>query len=386
MRALAVLGVLAAMLAGCGTASRIEQEEPADLVDFKEEARVRELWTAEVGPLDGAYGSRLVPVFDDKKIYITNADGRVRAIAADTGLTLWDNHVGTEVTGATAVGDGLVLVGTRKGEVVALDAADGTPRWRGKASSEVQAPPAIRKGVVVVQAVDGRISGLSASDGKRLWTFDRSEPALSLRGTSTPMIAADFVLTGFGNGKIVALQLKDGKLIWEQTVAQPRGRNEIERMVDVDAPLLLWGDMLFAVAYQGKVIAVDTRSGKVVWTRDVSSYVGMDADRGAVFIADENGQVHAFDQRGGASVWKQEKLRGRRLSAPVLHENNIVVGDFEGYLHWLARDDGHFVARHQIDVQFPTSIQVRGSADGATLYVAAQNGRLAALQLVPRRK
>ncbi len=377
-----VLLAVSVVIAGCSSASRIPPELPATLVDFKSEAEVRELWTAEVGSLAGKFDARMAPVLDDNRIYVTNADGKVQVLAADTGRRLWAVTTDAAITGGTAVGEGLVVVGTRKGDVIALDAADGKPRWVGKVSSEVQAPAAIRKGIVVVQSVDGRITGLSANDGKRLWIFDRSEPALSLRGTSAPIVAADFVLAGFANGYIVALQLADGKLMWEQAVAQPHGRNEVERLIDVDAPPLLWGDMLFAVAYQGKVIAVDMRSGHVVWTRDVSSYAGLDADRGAVFIADEKGQVVAFDQQSGASTWKQDRLHGRRLSAPVLQDKTVVVGDMEGYLHWLAREDGHFVARYRLD---SAPVQVRGISDRGTLYVAARSGRVAALQLVEKK-
>lgn len=376
-----IIYAVASVLVGCSSTSRIEQEPPASLTEFTPEMEVRELWTADVGSLAGKYDARLAPALDAKAIFVTNAEGRVHALATDSGRLLWETNVEMAVTGATAVGEGLVVVGSRKGDVVALDAGNGERRWSGKVSSEVQAPPAIGKGIVVVQTVDGRIVGLHANDGKQLWVFDRSEPALSLHGTSAPMVVGDFVLAGFANGKVVALQLADGKLLWEYAVAQPRGRNEVERMVDVDAAPLLWGETLFAVAYQGRAIAMDMRTGRERWTRDVSSYAGLDADRGAVFIADERGWVLAVDDRAGASLWRQEKLRGRRLSAPVLHDKAVVVGDFEGYLHWLARDDGRFVARYRLD---GAPVQVRGIADGATLYVAGQSGRLAALQLIQR--
>jgi outer membrane protein assembly factor BamB len=371
--------VTAAMLAGCSSSSRIEQELPATLVEFAPEAQVRELWTADVGALGGKYDAQLMPVVDGNAVYVTNTGGLVQALARDTGRRLWQTNIDAPVTGATAVGDGLVVLGTRKGDVVALDAGNGERRWTGKVSSEVQAPAVIRQGFVVVQTVDGKLAGLNSSDGKRVWVFDRSEPALSLHGTGTPIIAAGLVLTGFANGKIVALQLKDGKLLWEHTVAPPRGRNEIERLVDVDAPVLLWGETLFAVAYQGKVIAVDMRSGRVVWTRDVSSYTSMDAGRGSLFIADEKGNVLAFDPQGGSNLWRQDKLHGRRLSGPTLHDDAVMVGDFEGYLHWLGRDDGRLVARYRLD---SSAIRVRGIADGSTLYAASRGGRLAALQLV----
>jgi outer membrane protein assembly factor BamB len=374
--------VAVALLAGCGSTSRIEQEAPATLTEFAPQAQVRELWRADVGTLGGEHDARLTPVLEGNTLYVANADGRVHALAADSGRTRWETDLKVTLSGATAAGAGLVAVGTPKGEVIALEADSGKRRWASKVSSAVQAPPAIRGDFVIVQTVDGKVSALAAGDGKRLWSFERSEPALSLHGTSTPVVAAQFVLTGFANGKIVALGLNDGKQLWEHTVAQARGRNEIERLVDVDAPVLLWGDTLYAVAYQGKLIAVDMRSGRPAWTRDVSSYVGMDADRGAVFLADDKGNVLAFDSAGGSNLWRQDKLHGRRLSAPVLHDSALVVGDAEGYLHWLARDDGRFVARHRVS---SAGVEARAVSDGATLYVASRDGRLAALKLEPSR-
>src|SRR5581483_5087713 len=163
-----------------------------------------------------------------------------------------------------------------------------------------------------------------------------------------PVVFADIVLTGFASGRLVALQLNDGRLLWELPVSQPRGRNEIERLVDVDAPPLVRGETLYAVSYHGKLIAVNMRNGTILWSRDVSSHTGLAADTGYVYLTDEIGQVLAFDQRTGASVWKQEKLRGRELNAPVVDGDYVVVGDYDGYVHWLARDDGRIQARYRV--------------------------------------
>ncbi len=378
----AVLIAMTLLAAGCSSASRIQPEPPAELANFSPEWEVKERWSTSVGSLAGKYDSRLTPSLDNGVLYLASAKGRVSAVAADSGNSLWEKDLDTWITSATAVGDGLVVVGTRGGDIIALDAARGEPRWTAKVSTEAQAPAAVRNGVVVVQTIDGKVTGLDAKDGKRLWLFERSEPALSLRGTAAPILAADFVLTGFANGKVVALQSKDGKLLWEYTVAQPRGRNEVERLVDVDSPVLLWGDTLFAVAYQGKVIAVDTRSGRLIWSRDISSYAGLDASRDAVFVTDEKGYISAFDQRTGANLWRQEKMYGRGVGTPIVQNNAVVVGDFEGYLHWLAQDDGHFVARYRLD---SLPVRSRGILDGDTLYFAGQSGRLVALQLVRSR-
>lgn len=361
-----------------GCASRSIREPPAPLVEFKTEAKIASLWTADVGSASARHLT-LTPALSGDAVYVADASGKVSAYAMDSGRRLWRTELNAPVSGATGVGDGLVVVATRKGAVIALDQANGRELWRTAVSSEVLAPPAVNRGIVAVQTIDGKLIGLSAADGKRAWLYDRTEPALSVRGTSTPVVSADMVLTGFASGRLTALQLRDGRLLWELPVTQPRGRNEIERLVDVDAPPLVQGDTLYAASYHGKLIAVNMRNGSIAWSRDVSTHTGLAADGAYVFLTDENGQVLAFDQRTGASVWRQEKLRGRELNAPVVTGDYVVVGDFEGYVHWLARDDGRLLARYRVA---SGAIRAPGVLGPAALYVVAGD-TLAALNAMP---
>jgi outer membrane protein assembly factor BamB len=367
---------VAAMLAGCA-GSRIEQEPPAGLIEFTPAGRITEVWSERVGASAAKLDVRLVPRLDGGVIYAADPDGYVSAFDARTGKNIWETRVETTLSGGVGTGSDLVVVGGRKGQVTALEKSSGKKRWESRVSSEVLAPPAVGTGVVVVQTVDGRLTGFSADDGKRLWMFERGEPALSLRGTSTPLVIGDHVVAGFANGKIVGVGLQDGRAGWELPVAQPRGRNEVERLVDVDAPILFRGDTLFAVSFQGKVIAADMRAGRIAWTRDVSSYSGMDADKSNLYVTDEKGIVTAFDLHSGAVVWKQDRLHGRQLSAPTVAGSLVVVGDFEGYLHWLSRDDGQPVARERVGTQ---AIQAQPIADGTVVYAANVDGTLAALR------
>jgi outer membrane protein assembly factor BamB len=369
--------ICAALLAGCG-GSKIVREEPAKLQDFAAEMRVKEVWTADTGTSAVDKAVTLSPSLDGNVIYTSDPKGQVNAFAADNGHRLWKVRVRLPVTGAIAVGDGLVVVATKKGEVVALDRADGHRLWVDNVSSEVLAPAAIHAGVVVVQSVDGKLAGLAEAEGKKLWTYERQEPALSLYGTATPVTAYDMVLTGFASGKIVAFQIQDGKLLWEMPVAQPHGRNEIERLVDVDASPLVVGNVLFAASYQGKVIAVDLQTNRILWSRDMSTYTGMDVDTKNLYLTDDHSNVIALDQHTGASVWKQEHLRARQLNAPRCVEGAVAVGDFEGYVHWLSVEDGHFVARFRVK---HSPIRAQAQVSGDTLYVSSQSGELAALRL-----
>lgn len=367
------------MLVACASGGRSPHEPPASLVDFSPQARVKELWRVDTGTGPKKDYVQLTPLIQGKTIVAADAYGRIGAWSLADGRSVWKSNVKAEITGAVGGGDGVIVVGTKKGKVIALHADDGKPAWKADVTSEILAPPAVGSGVVVIQSVDGRLFGMTSHDGQRLWVFDQlTEPALTLRGTSTPLVYRDIVLTGFANGKVVALTLKEGKSLWQLTVSLPRGRNEIERLVDVDASPLLINGILFAVSYQGKIVAVDARTGKTLWGRGVSSYSGLDADQANIYVTDEHGNVIAFDQRSGASVWKQEKLRGRSLNAPTYVDGFLAVGDFEGYLHWLGREDGRFVARYHVG---GSAIRVRALRDGKMLYVTNQEGILAAFQL-----
>ncbi|MCR4301567.1 MAG: outer membrane protein assembly factor BamB [Sulfuricaulis sp.] len=378
MKTTAAILTFLVFLSGCG-GSKVVREEPAKLLDFVPEMRVKQLWTADSGASAAKSAVVLTPALYDNVVYTCDPEGRVRAFSTNNGRELWETHVDRPVTGGIAAGDGLVVVITKKGEVIALDRKDGKQRWTSRLSSQSLAPAAVASGVVVAQSVDGKLTALSTADGKRLWRYERTEPPLSLYGTASPVIVADAVLSGFASGKVVAVQLQSGKLLWELPVAQPQGRNEVERLVDVDASPVIVGSVLYAASYQGKIIALDAQSGRLLWSREVSTFTGLDTDLKNIYLTDDRGNVLAFDLRTGASVWKQEQLRARQLNAPRYMDGLVAVGDFEGYVHWLSSDDGHFVARYRLG---SGAVQSQALADNDKLYVSNQSGNLAALQLI----
>jgi len=282
------------------------------------------------------------------------------------------------ISGGPAVGDGLVVVGTNKGEVFALDAATGERRWQAGVSSEVLAPPAVGSGVVAVRTLDGRLFGLDARTGKRRWIYDSPVPVLSLRGTGEPVIAGELVLNGFDGGRLVALLAADGRVEWEQQVAVPRGRSELERMVDMDSRPVVVDDAVYVTAFQGRVAALDLLSGDVLWDRDLSSYAGVAVDAAAVYVSDAEGFVWALDRFSGNSLWRQADLEQRRVTAPVRLGDYVVVGDEEGMLHWLSVEDGRFVARTRVDGAGISSTPATGR-DGR-LYVYGNSGEITAFE------
>jgi len=368
-------------LSACSWFGSESAEPPTPLTEFQSQAVVRELWSKDIGAGPEKAYLRLEPALTRDALYVTDARGHVQALALPGGRVLWETSLSLDVTSGVGVGEGRILIASRKGVVVALEQSSGKELWRAQVSSEVLAPPVASSGIVVVQSVDGRLHALSSENGQRRWNVERSEPALSLRGTATPVVVSDVVFAGLASGKLLAASLQDGRVIWEIPVAQSQGRSEVERLIDVDAPVLVAGRVLVAAAYQGKVVAVSLENGRLLWSRDVSTYLPLATDGSHVFISDDRGHVQALDLRNGATVWKQDKLKGRRTSAPAVVGDAVAVGDFEGYVHWLSRDDGRFLARERAS---SNAIVATPVADTPLLYVTTQNGKLYAFRIDPR--
>ena len=271
-----------------------------------------------------------------------------------------------------------MLLGTSEGEAIALAQDGGDERWRIRLSSEILSPPAASSGVVVVRTVDGNLFGVNSTTGQRMWTYDRTVPVLTLRGTAAPVIEGEIVLCGFDNGRLAAISLLDGRRLWEARITLPSGRTEIERMVDIDAEPIAVGDAVYAVTYQGRVAALDLRTGRTRWRRDMSSYAGIGADDGSLYVTDDMSHVWALDRYSSASLWRQSKLQARMVTAPVPHRQYVVVGDGLGYVHVMHHEDGQFVGRTRIDSE---GIAVPPIIEEDTIYVLGKSGDLAALQL-----
>jgi outer membrane protein assembly factor BamB len=262
--------------------------------------------------------------------------------------------------------------------VIALDAGNGAEIWRARVSSEVLSTPSIGLDTVVVHTIDGKLIGLEAATGTERWRFDRNIPILTLRGSSSPVIEGNVAYCGLAGGKLVAIDIRTGVPVWDVSVSVPTGRTELERLADIDGDPLLSGNDVFVATYQGAVASIDLRTGSVNWKRDLSAYSGLDADWRHVYVSDADGVLWALDAENGSANWKQEQLRLRRLSPPAVFGEFVVVGDYEGYLHWISPRDGELLARQRIG-RGPITSQPR--VVGETLYVLGEDGELAAVDL-----
>ncbi len=364
------------LLAGC---SSTPVEPPAPLVEFKPELTVKTVWSTQVGHGVDKEDLRLAPHLAGDTLYANDHKGVVVSLQADNGKQRWEIDLGEPLTSGPGSGDGIVVVGSANGQVIALAAEDGKTLWRAQLSSEILATPAVGNGVVVAHTVDGKLFALGAADGKQLWIYDRTVPALTLRGTSAPLILSDIVVDGFASGKIALLVLRDGRVLWEKSIAVPRGRSEFERMVDIDASPLVIGSVLYVVGFQGRIAAIDLQSGRVLWSRSMSSSTGLSADDSSLYLSDNEDRVWALDRSSGASLWQQEALQRRSLTAPAVYKESVVVGDMEGYLHWMARSDGHFIGRFAVE----SGMRVAPIVADERLYVFSNNGELLSLEVTP---
>ncbi len=369
MKRVLTLLLLAAAVTGCTTIKNIFNdvkkeniEPPTPLTELVPTLNVQKVWGERIGKGAGKSGARIEPAYADGKLYVAGVDGSVVALDAATGHAVWQKQLGQRhgfvvhhgnnslrwASGPGVSGD-LLVIGSLEGTVEALDAGTGADRWNAQVSSEVDAAPVIANGIVVVRSNDGRLYGLDAADGSRKWVYDRATvPVLSLRGNSAPRVADNVVYAGEDNGKVVALHLADGTPLWEQSLSPGEGRTEIERLEDVDGTVTVSDGVVYASAYRGHVAALIAQSGRPLWTHEISSYTGVALAPTQIYVADDDSDVWALDLRTGASNWKQEGLKYRWLSESAAQGDYVVIGDLEGYVHWLAAADGKFAARMRL--------------------------------------
>jgi outer membrane protein assembly factor BamB len=369
VRGLAFLAALT--LAACSGPSG---PEPAPLVYLEKPQPVRVLWSQGVGSSDSFTFS---PALVGDAVYAAARDGTVTRLDAANGATRWRQELRLKLSGGVGADERTVAVVSEEGEVAALDPAKGEVRWRARVSSEVLAPPAVGGGLVLVRSIDNRVFAFGADDGKRRWVYQRAPSSLLVRAPAGMAIAGELVYAGFTGGKLVALALQNGAARWEANVHVPKGTTELERVSDVLGMPAVDGREVCAAAYRARIACFDAASGRQLWARELTVLTAVGLDARFAYVADERGAVHAFDRSNGQSVWKQDKLAHRKLSAALSSGEAVAVGDFEGYIHFLARDTGVFVARQDTD---GGAVRATPQRLGKGLLVQTENGGVFALE------
>jgi outer membrane protein assembly factor BamB len=382
---------LIAAVAGCttvkgwmhktGTSDNVH--EPAALNKITPAISVQRMWSRSIGKGERMLGLRNHPTIADGRVYVVDSYGaNLTVFDLTSGRDIWKTKTKLRLTGNPGVGSGSVVVGSVNGDVVAFSADTGVERWRMKLSSEILSTPLVAGNIVIVRTGDGHVVAMDLADGKRRWDFERTLPTLSLRGNPSPILGGNgLVYLGFEDGTLVALRAPDGVKVWDQVVAQPEGRSELDRMADIDGDVVASPDGIYAASYKGKVAAFNPDSGSPLWEHSLVSYGGLARGGDTLYASDAVGTVWAIDHASGGALWKQDALGYRWLSEPAVQEGYVVVGDLQGYLHWMKADSGAIVARERIGGR---SDEIRGtpqvSADGI-LVAETTKGKLAAFRI-----
>jgi outer membrane protein assembly factor BamB len=378
--------LIAAMLIGLGACQTMSDtydrvfyggrpaQQPAELVTFQSSATPKIVWQ---GSVSSSEKNVYFPAPAGNLVYAAGASGQIGAFDAAKGGAVARIDAGQRISGGVGTGGGMVFAGTAKGEVLAFD-AQGKPAWKAQLTGEVLAPPVAQDGVVVARSADGRMYGLDAADGRRRWVFQRSAPVpLTVRTHAGLIVSRGGVFAGFPGGRLVALVVANGNVAWEGVVAIPRGATELERVADVTSLPAIDGQRVCAVAFQGRVSCFDPKGGTLLWSREVSSVAGLALDARYLYVTDDKSAVIALDKTNGASIWKQDKLSGRSVGGPLSFGRYVVVGDYQGYVHLLSREDGSFAARIATDGSAISAPPI--ALDLSSFLVQTRNGGIYAI-------
>ncbi len=389
LKTLTMLGIVL-LLTGCAGVnlnplewfnSDEEVNPPKELVDISAEIRLDRLWSVDVGNGQGDNYTEITPAIAGRVIFAASENGTVLAVNLDSGDVLWRNRLDERlITGGVGAGGGLVIVGSRDAEVIALDQSTGETVWIGQVTSEVVAQPIANEDIVVVQTVDDKVTALDNVSGEQRWIYESTQPPLTLRGTSRPVFTpADTVVAGFSNGTLVSVSADEGVWRWEERVAVPEGRYDIDRVIDIDGDLVLDGNRIFASSYQGNLIALDVATGRIVWgLQDASSYHGITQGFGNLYYCSDESHVVAVRDESEDIVWRNEDLQHRSITAPTAISNYVAVADFEGYVHLISQIDGRIVGRSRVD---DDGVRANLLADRGRLITFGNSGTLAAYSL-----
>ena len=382
-------------MSGCSWFSKKTGNEPMELVDFKETLDLDKVWNRGIGEGQNKGFSSLTPALDGDTIYAVDYEGLVVALDSKTGKKHWSRKVNKsqqglwdwlksffvagdpnrQIVGGIAAENGLLLVATYAGEVMALSKETGDELWRKQLPGEVVSAPRTNGNVVSAQTVNGKLFALDAKTGEQLWFYDNPPPVLTLRGTPSPIVTDTAIYAGFSNGRMMAFNPANGLILWEQRVASPKGRSELDRMVDIHSSPLIKDGVIYVGTYQGRISALARGTGKPLWGQDGSTSESLALSGDKLFVAQADGKLVAYNATTGEVIWTNEKMLRRLLNGPQVFGDYVAVVDFKGYMHVLNQSDGEFVARTRVDRK---GARAPILTDGDTLYVYTNRGKLIA--------
>ena len=376
LRSLAGILTLA-VLAGCSTSDTFEQ--PAPVPEISSSVGLESVWTMDVGDGHDDKFLYLAPLNTGDRLYAASADGEVYAVGSENGEVFWSRDLDEQISAGVGGDQGNLYVVSRDAELMALSREDGSALWEQPLPNEVLASPQSNGRLVVAQTIDGKVLAFDAATGEQAWQYDSDVPVLSIRAAASPLVGADLVLAALANGKLMAISTETGQPIWQYEVGQPQGRTELERLVDVAGEPLILESAAMIVGYQGKLALIDLQTGQEIWSRPASSLQSPMIGNGNIFVAGANGDITAYRGSDRRELWVQDKLSWRQPTQPVVFEDYLLIGDFEGYIHMLSLEDGSLVGQLEFDdegLRVPFQRLQNGN-----LLVYGNSGKLSVLKL-----
>jgi outer membrane protein assembly factor BamB len=365
------------LLAACGDEDNTEP--PAALVEFENTHFLKREWSASTDDSIGQQFLFIEPLLLKERIVTAGRDGTLNVYRLEDGDELAEIELGVPLSGGVGGTENVWLVGSQNGELIAVSGSSNEILWRTPVPSEILARPVVyNKNTILVRTADGQVLGVDIKTGNIEWNYAKAIPALTLRGSSSPILSRSYCYVGLESGRVIAISPVDGEIAWDIALTVPQGRSEIQRLVDIDGQSELYGRILYAASYQGRIAAIDVTRGQFLWARSFSSHTGVSVGKDAVYSSDDRSYIWALDRNNGATLWKQDKLQAREVTLPVIYKDFLVVGDLEGYIHVMSRFDGRFVARTQVDAD---GILVPPVVDGDRLLVLTRDGDLVAFTI-----
>jgi len=338
--------VFLGLLVSCG-GDKDNTEPPAELTIIEYNVPLQLNWSLDTRAAKNRASYRLRPLLIGDRIYSIDTGGTVICVDLVKGRKLW--KFDTELAPITGLGgnDQILIATSKDGDIVAFRESDDelVKLWGIRVESEIRATPVVDNDQVFVRSVDGKLRSLAIADGAEQWVVSRRVPALSLTGNSEPLVAGPLVFTGFDDGKVIAYERASGQTRWESTISAPSGRTEIERLVDVDGRFVLSNGVIYVASFQGRLAAIQAVSGDLLWSREFSSYQPIAIDDDALYLSADDSHLWAIDRRTGSAFWKQDVLHARKITAPAIIGDNLVVADLDGYLHWFSKSEGTLLSR-----------------------------------------
>jgi len=368
----------AVLLSGCNTIEhRKETITKAPLPILAENSiKPQLLWSNNTTSGVGNSDAKLRLAVTSAEVVAIDNKGKILVLDRVSGKLKWKVSSKAEFTAGPTVFKDKILAGTDDGYIMSYQLSNGELSWKTKVGGSVLAAPEGDENTVFAHVLNGSLFALNAQDGRLLWRYHADTPPLMLRRSSSSQISKAFVVVGLANGKLIALNRTDGTLEWDQEIAVSKGRSDIQRMVDISADPVIKDETIYAVSYQGKIAALQLETGAPIWERELSSYSGIAVASRSLFVTDVTGVLWSLDRKSGSVLWKQAALSGRRLSAPALLQDDVIVGDEDGYLHWISQRDGSYKGRILVDSK---GIDATPIVKDNIIYVLGCGGKVVAI-------